>query len=680
MNHSWNDKHIIRSTKTFLKALYFTVGTFLFLFLFFRIGGALYISYIASKMVDIFEEGIKTDLEYLKIQGNAIANNKLLQQHLVDEDSDKLIELTKKEVAVRGVGLIGVINNEGVLLSRTKSVGSLGNNAFLTTPHGRELDKSGSVSSIEISGFNPTQLLMTTGRRVLQNGNVIGALFVNHLMDDVYATRFRDTYLDNGTEIIFYTKDFGVYGNSFTDPEIRNLINSYFNIGSEWIQHGVSGKTITLKGNTYYLLENIVFSGLEQSPGGAIVFVPRYDISRITNIVVVIITLLTFIFLSSRYHQHFRGEEHGCRYYVVFAFVSLPVFALTFIILQLHSVGFLRIERVPHTPYNSTLRIQPEFGVYNLGFEQKFSVFVDTGDESVNAIQIGLLFDPKAVEVKALEVATSTCSYIIKNQIDKDKGKIDFACAILKSDGETGSFRVVDLIVNPLQTGTFSLTFDDMDTQVLAGDGLGTNVLRMAQAGSYRVADFYVSKSKNATTTTQLEPLVIFSPTHPNKARWYNLDKASFVWRGKTDQVYKYAFDNLSDTVPSKEYVQGNSITLPISGDGVLYFHLQSVLGGDIVHYRLQADLTPPLIVAIDTSHQTIMVGDVVRFSFEAKDTGSGVQQNYYVDLGNRLFLPIGPQLFVPFLEKGKQTVILRVYDGAGNYSEKSQVIDVKSH
>ena len=88
--------------------------------------------------------------------------------------------------------------------------------------------------------------------------------------------------------------------------------------------------------------------------------------------------------------------------------------------------------------------------------------------------------------------------------------------------------------------------------------------------------------------------------------------------------------------------------------------------------------MTPPLITSFQLSESKVFVGDVVRFSFQAKDVGSGVQHNYYVDLGNKLFLPIGPNLFVPFLEPGNQTIVLRVYDQANNYSEKSQIINVE--
>ncbi len=666
---------MIRAGKSLLRALYFALGVFLFLFVISHIGGALYVSHIATKATENFQAGIVQDLAYLKEQGDAVAKDDLLQKYVISQDSEKLIEITKKEISMWGIGLMGVTDSEGILLSRTKSVGNLGNNAFLTTPHGRTVDRKGQVESIEISGFSPSQLLMTTGRRIMQNGHIIGSLFANHLMDNFYATRFRDTYLSNGIEVVFYTKEFGVYGNSFSDSETSKLINSYFNSGSEWVQNGSSGKTISFNDGNFYLVENIIFPGLEKSPGGALLFIPRSDFSNLANIITALLTLLVFIIFALQHHLRSRGEERGWRYYALLFFISIPVFVLALFALHIQNIGYLKLGRIPYALYNSTLRIQPEFGIYDVDFEQRFSIVVDTGDESINAVRIELVFDPKAIEVKALETASPTCSYVIENTIDAVLGKANLSCVVLKSAGERGSLPIADIVVVPKRPGTFTLSFNKEETKVLASDGLGTDVLRMAQSGNYQVDNF----DPNLFTTTT-KSFVVFSPTHPNQSRWYNSSTARFVWRGKSDAVYAYAFDSSPDTIPSKAHTTKDSaVNVPIPGDGIFFFHLQLVSGGPVTHYRLQADATPPSIVSIHLSAEKIVEGDVVRFSFEAQDAGSGIQQNYYVDLGNHLFLPTGSQLFIPFLELGDQKVVLRVYDAAGNYSEKSQIIYVEN-
>jgi hypothetical protein len=139
-----------------------------------------------------------------------------------------------------------------------------------------------------------------------------------------------------------------------------------------------------------------------------------------------------------------------------------------------------------------------------------------------------------------------------------------------------------------------------------------------------------------------------------------------------------FAGDIPPDTAPSKaRTIQGSAVDVSIPGDGIFYFHLQLASGGPITHYKIQSDMTPPSVAAIRLSQDRVVVGDVVRVAFDAIDVASGVQRNYYVDLGDHLFLPVGSELFVPFLEAGDQTITLRVYDGAGNYTERTQVVHV---
>ncbi len=681
--HSWHDPHIVRSGKSLLKALYITLGVFLFLFVIFHIGGALYVSSIETKSSNAFQAGITTDLAYLKEQGDAVAKGDLLREYLIARNSQKLIELTKKEIAARGIGLMGVADSEGVLLSRTFSVGNLGNNIFLVNPVGRIVAQGKSAESVEATvGFDPNQIFLNTGRPIMQGDRMIGALTANYLTDDAYAVRFRDTYLPHGVEVVFYNKNGGTYGNSFSDTETRKLLRSYFNSSSDWIRNGSSGSTISFTDNSLYFVKNIVFPGLEQSPGGALLFIPRKDLSVALNLTTALLTVCIFIFFALQYHIRSRGEERGWRYYAVLTSAAVPVLALAFIALQVNNIGYLKLGRIPYTLYNSTLRLQPEFGIYDVDFEQRFSIVVDTGDEAINSVQIGLLFDPSAVEVKALETASSTCSYIIENTIDATVGKAKLACVILKSNGERGSLQIANVVVVPRHPGTFTFSFDKEETKVLASDGLGTDVLRAAQSGSYRVENFDPTLFTNATTTTATtkRSFVVFSPTHPNQSRWYNSSVARFVWRGKSDAVYAYELDSSPNTIPSKVHTtQGFAVDIPLPGNGIFYFHLQLVSGGSTAHYRLQADRTPPSIVSMHLSEDKVVVGDVVRFSFEVQDSGSGIQQNYYVDLGNHLFLPTGPQLFIPFLEAGDQKIILRVYDDAGNYAEKSQIVHVEA-
>lgn len=75
---------------------------------------------------------------------------------------------------------------------------------------------------------------------------------MNNIIDDTYAQRIRDNYLSDGTEVVFYTKQAGVSGQSFTDENTQSLIRSYFTEGSEWVQNSITDKTVSLDNGDIY--------------------------------------------------------------------------------------------------------------------------------------------------------------------------------------------------------------------------------------------------------------------------------------------------------------------------------------------------------------------------------------------------------------------------------------------
>ena len=674
--HSWFDPHIKQSARSLLRVLFATAGVLVAVFVVFHIAAAVYTASLARTASSAFQKGIENDFSHLKESGDTLASSESLVSALVAGDSEKVLTLIKEASQEYSIATIGVANSEGVVVSRTKKLGVQGDNVFLTIPEGRIVSEGKSVQSIGNGVIDPTQIRMTTGRPVMQGEQMVGGLFTTYSMDDAFMAGLRDANLPAGVEVVSYNKTYGIYGNSFADSNIRDLVNSYFNSGSEWIQDGTTERTVTFGNGVTYLVENVVFSGIHESPSGALLFIPRLDIWIFGNVVTALITFLVFILLALKHHRRMRGEERGWRYFVMLGGVAFAVFAFTFFALQVQDIGRFALKRIPYVLYNSTLRLQPEFGIYNLGFEQRFSVIADTGDEPINALQIKFLFDPAAVLVKELDVASSTCSYIIEKTIDNTNGTAFLSCVILKSSEKGRTLPVADIVATPRRAGIFSFSFDPNETKILADDGLGTDVLRMAQSGSYR-ADTFDLNAQNGTTTSMT--FVVFSTTHPNESRWYSAPDAHFIWRGKLGDVYRYAFDNVPDTLPTdKNTTQGLNVDIPIPGDGIFYFHLQLTSGGPIAHYRIQSDTTPPAVAAIRLSEDTVFVGDVVRVSFDAKDVASGIQKNYYIDLGSHLFLPAGSNLFIPFLEAGDQVITLRVYDGAGNYSERTQTIQVR--
>lgn len=551
-------------------SIYKAIGVFVLLFAILEIGGNLYISKLTQNVTNEFNSGILNDMEHLKYQGDDLANNSELQEYVLAKDSENLTKLTKQEIQKRNIGLMGVTDSNGVLLSRTKSVGNLGNNVFLLNPVARLAGQGKKVQSIEATvGFDPRQIFLNTGRPIINNNKIIGVLTANYLTDDEYALNFSKKYLQNNTQLVFYNKNAGVYGNSFTDPEIRKIINSYFNTGSDWLQNGLSDKTVTIDNKSYFV-KNIVFPGLEKSPGGALLFIPRQDYTILIYLIVTFITLYVFLYFAIRKHQHEHKNTNIWKFNIIILIISLIICLLSLSLLHIQNIRTLKLTKIPNILYNSTLRIQPEFGIYSLGYEQKFSIFVETGDEEINAVKMKLHYNPVQITINRVETSSSTCEYVIQNSIDSLNGEVNLTCGTTEINPTTGTLLIADLLLTPKKIGNFSLIFDTDETKVLAKDGLGTNVLRYSQSGSYNVDNFsnelFSTKSKN----NKLRNFVVFSPTHPNQTRWYNSSSLKFVWLGPVGTDYIYKLDNTPLSAPTKKnIITGSELVLNTPGDGI---------------------------------------------------------------------------------------------------------------
>jgi hypothetical protein len=629
------------------------------------------------------QDGLTADLEHLRIQGDAVAENILVKQYLLEEAPDKILPVLAEERERREIGLMGVANKEGVIISRTLSTANRGENAFLVSPQGRAVAEGKRPASIEVSSFDPKQVLMTTGRPIIIGTSTIGALFANYLLDDSYSARFKVLHLFDGVHVAFYTKEFGLYGMSFHNEIEHSVLNSYFNVDSDWIKRGKTGDIIKFDSGIYYRVENIVFPGLEHSPGGVLVFVPYYGYGWGIRAFIVFVTVILFLLLAYHAHRATRKEQRNRYYYwsSISAFLLLIVFIYT--VNHAVFVKYVSLKRIPYILYNSTLRLQPDAGVFDRDFDRPISILVDTGDESINAVSVHISFNPSVVRIEDIDIEHSICSNILEKTIDIANKEIRISC-IVTSPGFSGSQgNLADIVAHPLVAGQFGLEFSDT-TQVLANDGLGTNVLRQTRNGSYTVVPPIkdtVARVSAGTEIVQDGTPIVFSPTHSNTSRWYNVPNIEFVWMPIAGDGYIYAFDEATSTIPRTGIRVANpKVTITAPSDGIFYFHVAAISGdrvGPTRHYKVMIDTTPPMDVSIRASQDAAKMGDVVRFEFSAQDKMSGLQNTMYIDIDNGTFLPVGRQTYVPFVDIGTIPMRLRVYDKAGNFTEKEKVVRV---
>lgn len=272
-------------------------------------GRHLYEWYLRSALTNELQNGLTEELHYLVNQGNEVALNPKIKEYLLQKEYVELLATLSAEKNERGIGLMGIANEEGIIVTRTRSILSTGENALEMSPQGRALAAGAPVvSSVEVSSFDPTQVLMTTGRRILDDGQVIGYLFANHLLDDAYALNFAKRYFHEGVitpHIAFYTNDNGVYGTSFEDGSARALSRTYFATIDAAQRLNGRVDTVWIMGLPYRVT-SIPFDGLEGETTGALLFIPF-----VPWFVLLLVTFITMLlaYPLTHYKLHIKVRQ-----------------------------------------------------------------------------------------------------------------------------------------------------------------------------------------------------------------------------------------------------------------------------------------------------------------------------------------------------------------------------------
>jgi hypothetical protein len=637
---------------------------------------------LAIKAAAAKSELVKSSLqrESLEVlsQAKEIVAEGSVSSLIKNDDSSNLSVLLDSEARARGLTFLAAVDKNGVNLASIPVSSNRGDYVFQTTAWGRAAAKGEEKAMIGVGNIFP--LMVVGAEPIMKNSVVQGAVFAGYLINNDYAAKIKKQFLLNGDQIIFYSKEDGVLGDSFSNQLTKNLLSAYFNVGSDWVQKGQFGDIVQIEGENYYVA-NYVFPDPENiagGPGGALIFLPFSP--AYWNIISSAGIFLLFLFIIFLVHLKTQRSEYRWYILLIIIALSLIIFGGTFYYSNLEEVKQVTvIKKIPFTIYNSIIKFEPDNDVIDESAEQNVAIKVTTGGEAINAVTVTVNYDPAKVVVADIITANSFCSHslFIKKEIDNKNGVVTIACG-LPNPGFTGEEgTVAELLVQPIQTGDFNLKFGQ-DTQVLANDGLGTDVLRQSTDASYRVANF-LSLEKQSTSTPPAVPP--FSSTQPNSNRWYNSRAVSFSWRPLAGDNYFYLLDKNPKSIPQGELsTTQNEVNLSVKEDGVYYFHVlaeKNGILGPVSNYRIMIDSTPPLAPLILASKTKVNVGEVVRFQFAGIDKLSGLQKGYYVKIDNSILFPSLPQLDIPFLEAGKHYLTLRVFDKAGNFTDSTLEIDV---
>jgi len=646
-------------------------------------GSQYFWQYRTQKALDRVFYGLSQEEGRLEEQVREAAQVRGMTEAVSRNDSDFLSSVLSNMIIKNGLTSVRVADKNGKILLRMPNAEDRQDYVFQTTTWGR-LAAEGK-SSVIMASTKATPLSLVASRPILKDGEVVGAISITKNMGNDFALYFQGKYLAKTdfkfldasarNEIVFYSSKYGVTGSSFEDRSINKTLSLYLSPNAGWEDNLRNHWAVELGGWTKLIgfkdapPEKIGASG----PVKIFVFLPGYLEHR--NMAVSLASVVLFAILVLIVHRRRRSDpNYYRRFYSVIALVLGTALLVIMLLISryISALDTIKIDRPAFRIYNSNLYLEPEYGMISVGQKQQVRLVVDTGEENINTVAATIKYNPEAAEVVGLETYDSVCpqEMFLESSVDNNAGKADVSC-VIPGAGFSGSHGVVARIIfQAKKPGVVPFKFE-AEAQVLASDGLATNVLRETTNANYQaVTDFNGSREEPSA----LHP--IFSVSHPNNERWYVSREINMIWpKISPGATYYYALDVSSSTSLGKDFssTSENSVRLSAPGDGVYYFHLARISGGKVGrtnHYKLKIDSAPPTKPIIRVSQNPVKAGDIVRLVFSSKDNTSGINPIFYISMDDSIFTPVVGQVAMPISTSGAHRLVVRAYDRAGNYSQ----------
>lgn len=166
----------------------------------------------------------------------------------------------------------------------------------------------------------------------------------------------------------------------------------------------------------------------------------------------------------------------------------------------------------------ASLSIFPQTGSFTSGNTFEISVFLNTGGNNVNVVEINLKFDPQKLQVITPTKGVSVIGeWIFPPSFSNTKGTIALVGGFLKDGINTSEGLISIIVFEAVSPGTTEINFLD-SSKVLVGKEDGNNILSSVNRGVY---DILPPPFKGPN---------IFSETHPDQNKWYRNNSPSFNW------------------------------------------------------------------------------------------------------------------------------------------------------
>jgi hypothetical protein len=158
----------------------------------------------------------------------------------------------------------------------------------------------------------------------------------------------------------------------------------------------------------------------------------------------------------------------------------------------------------------ATLYFSPSSPTYTIGDTFQISLFVSSADQAMNAAQATVNFPADRLEIISVSTKNSIFSLMVENPVFSNVNGAASFSGIVLNPGYTGkSGRLVTLNFRAKALGLANLSISN--AQVLANDGLGTNILTSRGSGTVSIIEKKIEPIP--PKPVPLPPPTIFIPT-----------------------------------------------------------------------------------------------------------------------------------------------------------------------
>ena len=333
---------------------------------------------------------------------------------------------------------------------------------------------------------------------------------------------------------------------------------------------------------------------------------------------------------------------------------------------------------LPSAAQAASLYFSPASGSYSVGSALPVNIYVSSADQSMNAVSGAISFPSDKLELVSLSKTSSIITlWVQEPSFSNTVGTANFEGIVLNPGFTGSSGKIITLNFKVKAAGSAPLSFSS--GSVLANDGKGTNILANLGGSQFSLGGA-VSAGEEPAAAPSLPAGVpsapeISSPTHSDFDKWYSLNEAKFIWQIPSGVTgVRLSADAVPYSTPTVIYSPAiNEKDLKNFDDGILYFHAQfrnSSGWGRTSHFKFRIDTQKPNKFDITKIEQKDLTEPTVKFIFDAKDEGSGI--DYYeiqIDDGKvKGWRDDGTHRYeISALVPGKYTLTVKAVDKAGN-------------